>query len=408
MVKKNNLLLASLSILVLLSLFCKKEPDYPEPINVSNNPGRSEWPSIAVDSKGTVHLVWTDDTPYGQAAGDQQILYAFKPKGGSWSIPVNVSNTRYSARFPSIVVDKDDRLHLAWQQFLDLNYWWGWVIFYSQKSESGEWTPPETIWAPAPPSEPKLAIDSLGNIHMIFCVSYSAYRVDLFYTMKTPQTGWTRPVGLNPPPREPVMDPSIGVSKKGDVNIIWEAFFVRNDSLFEEEIFYTEKPAGQNWISPINISNTYETSHSPSLAVDPDNNVHIVWIDCQFSSPIGAEYAYRSRLANGEWTPIEIIWPEIIDQPTTSHYIIVADNKVHFLWQDNYKDPYTGGIYYSQRTENNWSKPKVIHKIGKDYMGVSWMSFVGDKEGVFHITYSQHKYGEEENDVYYLEYKYDK
>jgi hypothetical protein len=72
MVKKNNLLLASLSILVLLSLFCKKGPgeeNYLEPINVSNNPARSIEPSIAVDSKGTVHLVWTDYTP-----GEEQIF----------------------------------------------------------------------------------------------------------------------------------------------------------------------------------------------------------------------------------------------------------------------------------------------------------------------------------------------
>ncbi|MFO7676307.1 MAG: hypothetical protein R6X12_08340, partial [bacterium] len=57
-------------VLVLAGLMClalggkcgwfQEEPPLLEPVNVSNSPGRSEDPSIAVDSRGTAHLVWTD------------------------------------------------------------------------------------------------------------------------------------------------------------------------------------------------------------------------------------------------------------------------------------------------------------------------------------------------------------
>ena len=100
-------------VFITLTSCCKKHPEenYLEPVNISNNSGRSENPSIAVDSKGTLHLVWNDDSP-----GNEEIFYAMKPEGDSWSEPVQVTYNMGASRFPCIVIDKNDKIHLVWQQ----------------------------------------------------------------------------------------------------------------------------------------------------------------------------------------------------------------------------------------------------------------------------------------------------
>jgi hypothetical protein len=397
-----NLILFCLVAILACASLCKKKPqdNYLEPVNVSNNSGRSENPSIAVDSKGTLHLVWNDDTP-----GNEEIFYAFKSSSGIWSHPINLTNNNRASRFPSIAVDKNDVVHLAWQ---DASPEGRWKILYSQKTLDSNWSIPESLFGPGiDPVAPQLAIDTIGNIHMAYNIAYNPYRVDVFYTKKSPQSNWTSPISLNPTLEWPAIDFCIGVSEAGDVHVIWRASFIGNDSSYPSEIYYTQKPQGGNWISPINISNTYEESFSPSLAVDV-NNVHVVWQDCEFSSPTGSELAYRHKSIAGEWDTIELIWPNDFGAGASNDFIITTDNELHLIWQDHIAIP-RSGIFHVLRTTAGWSIPKLIYEIEEEYYGVSHLNFVADKEDKFHITYSQMKQADFEisnYDVYYSEYKY--
>jgi len=81
------------------------------PLNISNNPGFSTDPSLAVDSGGNVNLSWQDTTP-----GNREIFYSRSTDSGStFSAPQNLSNNRGSSTVTEIVADKNGSLNVVWQ-----------------------------------------------------------------------------------------------------------------------------------------------------------------------------------------------------------------------------------------------------------------------------------------------------
>ena len=79
------------------------------PINISNNGGSSARPQIAV-SGNNVYVTWTDFTP-----GLPEIfLAASTNNGGSFGIPVNISNNFGSSESPQIALSGNN-IYVTWQ-----------------------------------------------------------------------------------------------------------------------------------------------------------------------------------------------------------------------------------------------------------------------------------------------------
>lgn len=100
------------------------------PANVSQTSGPSRYPAIIRDSLlGGLFAVWQDSTP------GQNEIYLSSNQGGSWSTPVNVSNTSGQSIHPSLEADTQGCLHLVYADNSSGNY----EIYY-QRYESGAWT----------------------------------------------------------------------------------------------------------------------------------------------------------------------------------------------------------------------------------------------------------------------------
>src|SRR3989304_5750969 len=107
--------------------------------NVSHNNGDSLVPSINVDSQGTVHIAWVDLTP-----GRYTVLYSSKTEGGSLSEAIDVSRSKDYATVPSLITDSEDTLHLAWYGYTTDNPAGNNEdIFYASKATGGDWA--ETV-----------------------------------------------------------------------------------------------------------------------------------------------------------------------------------------------------------------------------------------------------------------------
>jgi hypothetical protein len=77
--------------------------------------------SIAMDSKKKLHLVWRQKPEGAPSTAKAQIHYATYPQNGRWSAGiVPLPNAQANQAFPSITVDKDDRLWAAWSEAPDL------------------------------------------------------------------------------------------------------------------------------------------------------------------------------------------------------------------------------------------------------------------------------------------------
>jgi hypothetical protein len=93
-----------------------------EPRIVAPGPGHADAPKIAVDSKGTVHLVYAE-SPTGPS-GRYHVRYSRRPDGAETFeaprvVSTSVGGQRAGAGFPAVGLDGKDRLHVIWDVFPD-------------------------------------------------------------------------------------------------------------------------------------------------------------------------------------------------------------------------------------------------------------------------------------------------
>lgn len=239
------------------------------PINISNNPGWSYAPDIAIDSNEGIHVVW----------GGGGILYATKPVGGSWTVPVNTSN---SGVWPSIAIDKEDTIHVVWQDYI-LKI--GEDILYGNKTIGGLWSTPIDIsnqpdtWE----ERPQIEVDTGDGLHVVW---------NGFYATRPYGGSWSTPVSIEP---DRMWGVGTAIDNEDTLHVVWH-----NDY---GDLLYAAKSMGDVWSTPENISNTWDYSENPAIAIKSNDSLHLVWADRRF--PGSPEILYIAE-PNGWSTPANI------------------------------------------------------------------------------------------------------
>jgi len=382
-----------LSLPLLVGSLCKKPPDEVilEPVNVSNDSGRSEQPACAVDSRGTVHLVWTNEI-----GGNEGIVYAYKPTNGEWSVPVNISSNNQGSRFPSIAVGPDDKLHLAWQDASPYGHPGPvWRIFYSERAVGGDWTTPETIAGERDYVVPKLAVDGDGSVHMVWL--YGGWYEGIRYRCRTSAGVWLPDETVVPYPA--VLDhPAIAVDGSRSVHLtVGEAI----DTAYNTDILYFTKPKSGAWSAPLDISSPRNGLHG-WVGADGLGNVHCVWMD--WTPPSYATWAvYRMRRPGGTWT--ETVRPCTLNC-TALHSVgaIGPGNELMLPGSDtvrNHELRFSGHLLFViKRPDSAFGDTTLVGMVNPlgSYKALAW-----GQNGDVHVIMEQQGEGSVDNtDIYWL------
>lgn len=231
---------------------------------VSRGTGPSTLSTIVVDRSGTVHLVWTQfDGPVGR------VYYSRYQRG--WSDPVALSPATAYAGFPSLDVDSRGRLHLVWYGIRQASTGQStphggiYEIYYVQ--HDGRWGRPEWISPGVPDAiNPALAVDANDRVHVVWFQSDGrAYQV--IYTMRAPAGVWTTPVALTSGD-QPSTKPTLAVDSAGTVHtvhVVWE----QNGA-----VYYLRGTPGR-WRAPQRVS---ETGRDPTVGLWA-RGVFVLWGD---------------------------------------------------------------------------------------------------------------------------------
>lgn len=265
-------------------------------------------------------------------------------------------------------------------------------IYYAESNNGGEtWTEEQITNAPRRHGFPSIAIDSKDNIHVAWeyregSPGGSSETCAIQYRVKT--TTW-----------QPIEDvirnqsyPSIAIDSEDNVHLVVGGYW--GGAYNAHYVKYVKRgPSG--WGSPETVSSN-GWANAPAIAIDQNNNVHVVYTH----SPKYGSYSglrYRERIPSG-WQSEEIIQEDDQGRGLSSMALDSSSN-VYVVW-DNAD---AGGIKIRKRTSSGWQatgdvytesgysqKNPVISIDGNDYLHVVWQGKYSESPDYYQIRHRRY------------------
>jgi hypothetical protein len=284
------------------------------PIPISYTDSTDNFPGICVDRFGKIHAVW--DT----RRFESEIYYNYKDSTG-WHTSINLSNSpTLTSRCPDIISDTLGHLHVAYFDYESGRIKWTYF-------NGDTWTTPVSISSDVPYACvcPRLSLNPLDNtIHSVWH-DWSGPDAEIWYKYYD-GTNWSSVENVSNDNDDSGW-PDIAIDSLGRLHVVWMDYGTW-------DIFYRMKDSS-GWGSVIHLE-PYISSYScdPCIAIDLNNNPHIVWEER--SSPEYVIYTYFDGLV---WKIIKVDsanagvqWPVIaMDMYDRAHIIYFKDYKLYYV-----------------------------------------------------------------------------
>jgi len=336
-VSRMKILILVLPLIATL-LRCTRYEEELDVINISNTRGYSEYPAIAADSRGYFYVVWDEQFITYESLF---IYIAIREPSGEWSAPEKFFELQW-ATFPDIEIDQHNTIHVIWRDTDEQG--WGEVL-YTKKKTCCMWTEPETISVYGMSCNPDLAVDNLGNVHLVW-LEWPTYRVQkIFYAKRTSGGYWSVPIEISEGNVFLRGFPHIAVTPKGDVHIVWEV--TRTDT-GPTLSMYAMSNDGITFTNPAPIHYTggrKQEQISQSITTDYEGVVHVVWTD-------RGDIFYTWKVNDEDWEgPIIILDTEVYaNRPDIT---AGADARLHLVWDE--ENTYL--CHTSKPLDGDWTNP---------------------------------------------------
>ncbi len=223
----------------------------------------SNEPDIAIDSGGTIHVVYYEYTP-----GAPETYYKKSPDGGAtWSEAKRL--TWEGSSRPAISIAPGGAIHVVWACYkvdnLDL-YW--------RKSPDGgaTWSKIKRLtWTAGDSIFQDMAVDSANRVHVVWYES-TLSDIEIYYKRssdggatwsKIKRLTWTSDFSYFP---------VIAVDSGDGIHIVWV------EEMSNREICYKKSTnGGIAWSVLRRLTWTPGPSDSPAMAIDSGKMIHVVW-----------------------------------------------------------------------------------------------------------------------------------
>ncbi|OLS29523.1 MAG: hypothetical protein HeimAB125_22230 [Candidatus Heimdallarchaeota archaeon AB_125] len=303
-------------------------------------------PTILVDSVNNVHIAWDDSTNYAGAGTDYDIFYkCWNASTSSWTTTeVVTTESVYISSNPSLAVDSAGNIHIAWE-FFNGNTWY--AIHYKRwNSSTSSWTTPEIVSTEGTTAvyNPSLAVDSSDNIHVAW-EDYTNYAgagtdYDIFYKCWISSTSsWTTTEVVSTESTGNSVNPSLAVDSSDNIHVAWDDSTNYTNCGADADIFYKHWISSTSSWTTTEVVSTESTGHSyrPSLAVDSAGNIHVAWEDSTNYTNCGTDYDIFYKCwdaSTSSWTITEVVSTESTDGSNYPSLIIDSNFRIHVAWRD--------------------------------------------------------------------------
>jgi hypothetical protein len=242
-----------------------------KPYNLSKTVGVSKHAAIAVEKSGAVDVVWADSNEEGKMP---DILFSrLSSSDHTWSAPLDISNTPGVSSEPAMAIGPDNSINVVWGEKEVLST--GKEILYASSTDGGKtWSPHMSISnTTGTSSAPTISAPSDGLLYTGWSDTTSGEtHPDIFYCQR--QRGiWTKAVDISKS-AGPSAQPSI-TSNKGKVFLAWSDSSKRKTAA---EIWLAVGGVGGKFDTVLDASGTTRSATKPCLAARGDD-LALVWTE---------------------------------------------------------------------------------------------------------------------------------
>ena len=315
--------------------------------NISQSPVDSWYPIIVADGSDSLHCVWTD-RKLGSGRGD--VYYARRAFGEIWSASLNLSESPREASQPTIAVDGQQTVHVAWSDNAIGNK----EIYYTSQPSGASWATIQNMSQTEDSSaSPHLVVGPDEHLHLLW-YEHIADRLRIYHSSHGPSGGWSTPQAVSSSDGIAV-EFATAVDEGGTLHLAWS-----DPSSANWKILYAYRSPSQDWSDPVAISQGCRQCGQVSMDVGPDDRLHVAWSEgASLGLPSDSDILYRERSEDGEWSDIQ----NLSESDGQCLYPVVAmDNMgcVYVAWQEATPGSFWS-IYCARRgPDGNWRDTDVL------------------------------------------------
>lgn len=306
---------------------------------ITSESGDQHNPSIAVDGNDFIYIVW-----FGAYSGSSYNQIRYTKFDTSWGAIQNLTSESHNQYHPSIVVDSDGFIHVVWagthsgsiiyDQIRYVKFTTSWGSIQNLTSESYS------------QSNPSIVVDSDDYIHVVWSgahsgsVTYDQIRYAKF------DTSWGSIDNLTSDDYNQIY-PSIAVDSNNHIHVVW--FGAHSGSSYNQ-IRYVEFDT--SWGSIENLTSDSYNQVYPSVAVDEDDCIRVVWFGRHSGSVAYDQIRYIEFVAS--WGSIQSLtsesygqyYPNIISKSIASEYLLLDPSGDNLLLQPDGIQHSTDALLY--------------------------------------------------------------
>ena len=290
-------------------------------LRLTGTVGTSTRPAIAVDSSDGLHLVWSCDAP-----GNAEIYYGKSTdEGATWTRGRRLTWNSGNSSAPAIAVDSSGSIHVVWE---DDNSGTG-EIYYQKSTDGGEtWTSKKRLtWNPGLSYEPAISVDASGNPQIAWVDGMTGNWEIYFRKGAGGGSTWPTSRRLSDTSGGSYA-PSMAAYSAGNIQVFWS-----DDTPGNYEVYQTRTTdGGASWTISQRMTWTSGESWWPANAFDSSNGLHLVWYDATpgnfeiyygKSTDGGAVWTKARRIT---WTSGYSADPAVAADPAANLHVVWMDD----------------------------------------------------------------------------------
>ena len=259
-------------------------------------------------------------------------------------------------------------------------------------------------------SKPDVAVDAAGNAHAVWSGHYPPHTA-YYARLEVSASRWSLPLGVDDPTEEPprgYSDPSIAVDSQGMVHVVWSDS--RHGSPYAALAYSRLRPGETIW-SPHQIIGGDQGlvfNGSPAIAVDAEDGLHVVWEVAKRTPEDDSRFWYNIYYTASDdggvtWRPAMTVTDHLSATQRLPELAVATSGTVHVMWQDEQEGL---DIYYSRLdpgADAHWSSnTKVFTYTGSYHL--SPPSLAADRVGGVHAVAAAEDMNWEDH-IYYAHLK---